>query len=83
MVLLLTEPADEGLRCQLLALTVRGQAVLGKAIVEERDDGDGGCGELFFLLNEVRASDLLGSVCRYDMNGVTYEANGTLMAERS
>jgi len=60
LVFLLAEPADEGLRGQLLAHAICGQAVLGEAEVEEGDDADGRGAQLFFLFDEVGATNLKG-----------------------
>ncbi len=59
LVALLAEPLDEAVAGQRLAEPVRREAVFRKAEVEERRDGYGGRAELFLLLGEVGASDLL------------------------
>jgi hypothetical protein len=67
LVLVLADPLDEAVGGQRLAQLVRGQAVLGEAVVEEGGDGHaGGLAELLFLLDEVGAAD---------------EADGALVAE--
>ena len=59
LVLLLAEPFDEGVGGNGTAEAKGGQAVFGKAEVEEGGDGDGGGAELFLLFDEVGASDLV------------------------
>lgn len=67
LVLVLADPLDEAVGGQRLAQLVRGQAVLGEAVVKEGGDGHaGGLAELLFLLDEVGAAD---------------EADGALLAE--
>lgn len=67
LVLVLADPLDEAVGGQRLAQLVRGQAVLGEAVVEEAGDGHAGrLAELLFLLDEVGAAD---------------EADGALLAE--
>jgi len=59
LVAVLAEPLDEAVAGQRLVEPVRREAVLREAEVEERRDGYGGRAELFLLLGEVGASDLL------------------------
>jgi hypothetical protein len=67
LVLVLADPLDEAVGGQRLAQLVRGQAVLGEAVVEEGGDRHaGGLAELLLLLDEVGAAD---------------EADGALLAE--
>lgn len=67
LVLVLADPLDEAVGGQRLAQLVRGQAVLGEAVVEEGGDGHAsGLAELLLLLDEVGAAD---------------EADGALLAE--
>jgi hypothetical protein len=63
----LAQPPHKALARQLLAEPIRREAVLGKAEVEQRRDGDGGRAELFLLFDEVGATD---------------EANSASMPER-
>lgn len=66
LVLLLSDPGDEGGRRERHAHAVCGQAVLGEAEVEERRGRDAGRAELLLLLGEVGAAD---------------EANGDFLAQ--
>ncbi len=42
---------------QLLAQSIRGQAILREAEVEEPSDGDGGRSKLFLLFDKIRATN--------------------------
>src|SRR5450432_244525 len=57
LILLLADPFDKRVRGERHAHLVGRQAILGKAKVEERRDGDGRRADLFLLLCEVGAAD--------------------------
>lgn len=58
LVLLLTEPLDEGVGGELFAQTEGSEAVFGEAEIKEGSNREGGCSQLFLLFDQIRTPNL-------------------------